>query len=47
MKNWIVTMNRRGARFDVEVIAATQSEAKKKAQQMHPDSAVVTTREKR
>jgi len=40
-------MNRSGARFDVAVVAATQLEAKKKAQQLHPDSAVVTTREKK
>ncbi|MDD2760813.1 MAG: hypothetical protein PHH11_11030 [Methylomonas sp.] len=46
MKTRLISMNRRGSRFEIEVIAALQQEAKKKAKQQFPNTDVIMAKQK-
>jgi len=46
MHAWIVKMNRKGSGFEVEVMASSQTDAKKRAKEQHPDANVVSAKRK-
>ena len=46
MKAWIVRMNRRGSTFEIEVMASSQLDAKKRAIEQHPDAKVISSKQK-
>lgn len=47
MYTWVVRMNRKGAPFEVEVMASSQNEARKKAKEQYPDANAVSTQKKK
>ena len=46
MNAWIVKMNKSGAPFEIEVMASSQGDAKKRAKTQYPEANVVSAKRK-